>query len=1058
MSEPTSESANGAASNRCEGLHAYVDGELNANDHAEFELHLSICDACDAELPRLLALLAAFDGAAEAAPGALPRAPHLTLVAGGADQNDHDEHNEHNEPPRDVAAPRPGKRHRSWWIATGLTGALAAAAALLLVLRPASAPVVASLQSELGPARHLEARLSYPGTGAYRPLDVTRGARAIEPISLDHRVALERAKDPHGLAVASLLAGEREAAARYFVEAGKTPAVDSDRAALELQDGSPAALERALDDVDRALAAAPNDPPALWNRALVLAALDLPLAAASEFDRVQAFGEPGWAGEARLRAEALRAQVAQRRTRWKQAFDAGQGLIEQAAPVPAELAAVTGTMTALLYTAVRTAPSRTAVETLLPLAKALDTAYRSDHLTTYVRRIATSDFRIRKPLADTYRELFRGRLADPAVDAFLKRLAETGTDDLRLGALAVTGRARSQLAEYRRLATASGDPWFVVTAEQETAEAERARGDVTAAERRLRGAIELAQRERLAYRVLLLRERLVQLYKSVHNLTQAAEEARVEYHEAIAAGEALVAMNALADLGAINQDRYADGLARAYLAEQLEGTQTTTATGPTPLDDDHACETRQYTYQSLANLALGSLAPDRARDFLARAPTCNKEFATALMLQRALVAAELYRLGHRGGDAVLAGESLAALRGETLSPGQHAMMDLISGILVIDADRAAGQRHLRDAIARADHLTDAANFPVKARAYGFALLALDAGRAGNFAQVIDLLAEDLELKRPARCTLAVAHYAERSVIAFSDAHGEIRGQYTASGTSADLDVSTLVPAAAADRLRACDRVDVLARAPVLGAGRLLPPDLAWSYLLKGATSSGTSPDASTAPKIAPSATGRLSAAAPTIGGRRLVIANPATPPDLALPPLGPYPDEPGGAVVVLRGADATPTHVLSAMRDVSINASVIEFHTHGFIGNDVSEASYLVLSPEFDRQYTLTATDVAQVKLEAAPLVILGACHAAASSRSLEGGMGLAEAFLRAGARAVVASPDAVQDLGAPAFFAAVRDRVIRGVDPAIALRDERVRRLAMSHDNAWVAGVVVFE
>jgi len=1045
-----SDPANGASS-RCQNLHAYVDGELNAKEHAEFELHLAICDACDAELPRLLALLAAFDGAAEAAPGALPRSPHLTLVAGGSDQDDH---HEHHEAPRDVAVPRPGKRHRSWWIATGVTGALAAAAAWLLVLRPAPAPVVASLQGELGPARHLEARLSYPGTGAYRPLDVTRGARAIEPISLDHRVALERAKDPHGLAVASLLAGEREAAARYFVEAGKTPAADSDRAALELQDGSPAALERALDDVDRALAATPGDPPALWNRALVLAALDLPLAAASEFDRVQAFGEPGWADEARRRAEALRAQVAQRRTRWKQAFDAGQGLIEQAAPVAPELVAVTGTMTALLYTAVRTAPSRTAVETLLPLAQALDTAYRSDHLTTYVRRIATSDFRIRKPLADTYRELFRGRLAGPAVDVFLHRLAEAGADDLRLGALIARGRARSQLAEYRRLATASGAPWFAVTVEQETAEAERARGDVTAAERRLRGAIELAQRERLAYRVILLRDSLVQLYKSVHNLTQAAEEARVEYHEAIAAGEALVEMNALADLVAINQDRYAGGLARAYLAEQLEGTQTTAATVPTPLDDDHACETRQYAYQSLANLALDRLAPDRARDYLARAPTCNKEFATGLMLQRALVAAELYRLGHQGGDAVLARESLAALRGKTLSPGQHALMDLISGNLVIDADRGTGQRHLRDAIARADHLTDAANFPVKARAYGFALLALDAGRAGDFAKVIDLLAEDLEIKRPARCTLAVAHYAERSVIAFADAHGETGGQYTASGTPADLDVATLVPAAAEDRLRACDRVDVLARAPVLGAGRLLPPELAWSYLLKGGTPAGAPAEAPADPPKAPAIAPSRASLPAMAGARRLVIANPATPPDLALPPLGPYPDEPDGASVVLRGADATPTRVLQAMHD----AAVIEFHTHGFIGNDVSEASYLVLSPELDRQYTLTAADVAQVKLDAAPLVILGACHAAASSRSLEGGMGLAEAFLRAGARAVVASPDAVQDLGAHEFFAAVRDRVIRGVDPAIALRDERVRRLAMSHDNAWVAGVVVFE
>jgi CHAT domain-containing protein len=158
--------------------------------------------------------------------------------------------------------------------------------------------------------------------------------------------------------------------------------------------------------------------------------------------------------------------------------------------------------------------------------------------------------------------------------------------------------------------------------------------------------------------------------------------------------------------------------------------------------------------------------------------------------------------------------------------------------------------------------------------------------------------------------------------------------------------------------------------------------------------------------------------------------------------------------VVLRGADATPSRVLLAMRD----ASVIEFHTHGILGNDVSESSYLVLSPELDRQYALTADDVAGVELAARPLVILGACHAADSSKSPESGVGLPEAFLRSGARAVIASPDAVEDVGGGAFFTAVRERVLRGADPAVAVRDERLHRLAMSHDDAWVAGVVVFE
>jgi len=43
-------------------------------------------------------------------------------------------------------------------------------------------------------------------------------------------------------------------------------------------------------------------------------------------------------------------------------------------------------------------------------------------------------------------------------------------------------------------------------------------------------------------------------------------------------------------------------------------------------------------------------------------------------------------------------------------------------------------------------------------------------------------------------------------------------------------------------------------------------------------------------------------------------------------------------------------------------------------------------------------------------------------------------------------------------FFAAVRAQVQRGVDPAVAVRDERQRRLAVSNDDTWVSGVVVFE
>ena len=1071
----------------CDSLHAYVDGELGETEHAAFESHLATCTSCLAELPELLALVAALDGAAEHARGASglgSTGPRLTVVDGGrtaapvvagpapevagssppaprADQAADQVAAPVAAPattgaaPTSLASPR---RRRSWQLAGGGLAALAAAAALWLVIPHASPPPdaervaaldaqhsaaldaqhSAALDAALGPSRPIEARVTIPGAARFRPVDVQRSAApAATPIRLlDLERELEQRRDWHAAAVVALLAGDREHAARAFAQAPATPEVDADRAALGLLDGSRAALERALDDADRALAARPDLPAAVWNRALVLAALDLPLAAARELDRVRALGEPGWADDAGRRAAALRQTVAARRALWKRAMESRRPLIEGTAAVPPELAQVAGYVTLALYDAVRAAPSREAVLALLPLARTLDAGYRSDRLAGYVQRIAAANFAVRRPLADGYRRLMYGApaMTGAEIDALLRTLERGAADDIRLGALARTGRIGAQLETYRKLATATGDPWFLAIAEQETAAAERRTGNVTAAERRLRGAIEVARRERLGYRVVVLREQLVKLLEDIQHLPQAAEQASLAFRESADAGEGASEMNDLADLVAINQNRYATGLFRAYVTEQLERSQTSDDVGPSPLNEEITCATRQYAYQSLANLALEAYEPDVARDWLVRAPTCRKAYAADLMFQRAVYAADLYRLSRRTSDAELARTSLTALRGAELSSAEQAMVEYIEGNLVIDDDRAAGERHLRAAIARAGHLRDPVNYNLKARAYSFARLATRAAQAADHAQVLALLAEDLEVPAPKRCAVAVARYAERTAVAFADARGELGGR-DAIDRGRDPGVAGLVPASAVERLRGCDRVVVLARAPVLGTGRLLPPELAWSYVLQGSR-----------PAAAPAAT----SPAPS----RLVVANPESPADLKLPPLGPYPDEAARGATVLRGADATPTRVLQAMRE----ASVIEFHTHGIIGNDVTEPSYLVLSPELDRQYALTAADVAQVALAGAPLVILGACHAAASSRSLEGGTGLAEAFLRSGARAVVASPDAIPDLAATAFFAAVRERVERGADPAVALRDERLRRLTGSHDDAWVSGLVVFE
>ena len=1131
----------------CEVLHAYVDGELGDDEAAAFESHLVSCDACIAELPRLLALLAALDDAVALDAQARPGTARLTLIAGGparaaaeaaavpevaaAPAAAHAFAPDAAAPdaltpdaaastalastaaaaaaptaltpdaaasaaaaaaaaaPTAAAAaasaastartPAPAaaaaaaaltpasapaaatapaalalapaavalaaaapaaaapmtplvRRRRTTRIAWLAAGPLAAAAVLALVLWPqARAPRLA-----LGPTRPIVPWLSSPGTGDHRPFDAPRGGggqAATDELERTER-AFAEAKDWHGAAVAALLAGDRERAARDLARAPATPEVEADRAVLELLDGRRPALERALDHVDRALAAAPGSAAAHWNRALILAALNLPLAAAQELDRVRALGERGWSDEARTRADALRAQVTQRKAHWKQAHDAGDAMVEAGTPVPAELADVTGVLTLDLYDAVRAAPSADHALALVPLARTLDAAYRGTHLADYVQRVAASDFRIRGPLAERYREVARRRAAPEATTALLAQLAAAGLDDIRMGAMVFAGRVAAQLDDYRKLAAATGDPWFALIAENEAARGEIARGQHAAAERRLREAIALARRERMAYRAVRLETDLVALYNLDSQLRQAAEVAADAYQEAIAAREWVLEMGALNDLAATHHNRYAYGLARAYLTELAERAEAGLATGA----DAYAsidCARRVYIHESLANLSMLQFDPERARAELARAPKCqldpsNPDHA-GLLLRSALIRSELYGAGHRAEDARLARDSLAQLRDlpDTVVAGKDAFLAYVEGGLGIQDDPAAGRRALRDAIARAGR--DRHEYSVKARAYSFSLLALEAGSRAAFDEVTGVMAEALGVTRPARCGLAIAADGARHAVAITDARGETAGQYIARTPGAP-DPATLVPANLVDRLRGCAEIAVLARAPVLGAGRLLPPELAWSYLL-------TDP-------VAPGA---------ARSDRRLVIANPEAPPELNLPALGAYPEEPAGSgVTVLRGRDATPSRALAAMQD----ASVIEFHTHGLLADDLFEASHLVLSPELDRSYALTADDIARVRLTAAPLVALGACHAAASSRSLEGGMGLAEAFLRAGARAVIASPDEVPDLGAQAFFAAVRDRVLAGAAPAVALRDERMHHLAASRDDTWVSGVVVFQ
>jgi hypothetical protein len=144
--------------------------------------------------------------------------------------------------------------------------------------------------------------------------------------------------------------------------------------------------------------------------------------------------------------------------------------------------------------------------------------------------------------------------------------------------------------------------------------------------------------------------------------------------------------------------------------------------------------------------------------------------------------------------------------------------------------------------------------------------------------------------------------------------------------------------------------------------------------------------------------------------------------------------------------------VLAAIPD----ATEIELHAHGLRNRAHSDASYLVLAPDPDGNYALTAAHLAGVALRGAPIVTLAACGGARGEPYLHQSDSLPAAFVRAGARAVLAVSDDVPDEAATRFFAAVRARIGAGAAVAAALRDERILWLAKDPET-WTQDVLLY-
>jgi cellulose synthase operon protein C len=1035
----------------CNDLVRFADGELDDDRAAAFRAHLATCAACQTELIEAMQLHARLSAlppptplriVAGTAPGvveaqapagsagapAAGTSPAVGEISGDTSSvsSARGEFSGLRIPPRKA---RPAKPRWKLWSAAAVAALVAAVVAAVWAIPPheATLPVVSERAANPFAAlktRPFQIRFAYADATGYRPVTPsTRGVDAPPPehIPYDALAELERHHDTYGLAIAQLWNDESHAKVVKLLRGLKpTPAIQNDLAAIESLHTSEDNLEpvlRALEvvqhDSDRATSRA-----AAWNYALQLETLDLPLRAASAFTAIADEHEPGWSDEARARAAAAADRAHAFEQAWRAAVREGEALVASGTPVAGEtLRTAPGLMRAYLYNAVRTAPTRDRVLALAAMAAQLDGAGAPPILGNYVQRIAKLDFARRAPLARSYARALAGAALTPEETRALAAPAPAAdVADIVLGGMIQLDAIAPHLDGFRALANATGDPWFALVLARAEAEADQRRGDWLGAEARLRKAEALCTPS-VAYQCLNLAEALGRVYRELHRVPLALGVVRAALRTARRTGEWAKYRLLLFQLSDIERFNSSTATARAYAGEVL--LMSPGAAG---------CEQHSAELQVIVGAALLDTDGRAAREALdaSLAPRCREpDLAAANYL------ADIGRLDARAGDLAQLQRWLGALRAShTLTPAQLVFADATEGRLMIEVDRAPGTALLEHAIADADRLPEDATAD-KARAAAYSTLVFDAARRPDRAGVVALVARELGLPAPTTCAVAMNAEDERAVVVVRGADGKDRGTYEAHRPRSD---GLAITEDLAGTLAGCAHVQVMARASLQGQPHVLPAAHAWSYVT-GAHRRVVRPLAASPP------------------ARRLIVMNVIPPAELRLPTLLAEPLDTSPTVRSLAGREATPTRVLAEMSD----ATEIQFHTHALVDVGVSDASHLVLSPEPDGRYALTAEAIRGSALRGHPLVVLAACHSAQGARYQHAPWSLPDAFIEAGARAVFAAGTDVPDREAGPFFDRVLTRVRRGADPATALRDERLQAL-QANPSSWVGDVMLFE
>ncbi|HEU4923788.1 MAG TPA: hypothetical protein VFT23_12010, partial [Burkholderiales bacterium] len=530
--------------------------------------------------------------------------------------------------PRGFILPFPSRPRTQWVL---MTAGVAMAAAIALVFwwhRDEPQPAVAQIEPiQLAPERRVEVRFSDPAFDAHRPLLVMRasGQPRSEPIGLSVVAGLEQRGQINAVIAARALAGDVQAAIDHARKLPATARSLSDRAALELlavtgQDSVPRprqeqAADHAISLTSGALRLDPNCVQAMWNKALALKLLGLPLEAARVFDEIAKRGELGWSTEARSKADDLNSGYQAEAQDRKQLAKEIAGMISGGAPLaPDRARRAPSEARKALYEAVATASTTSRLDELLPLAETLDAMFSTATLVPLVKQVRGSNLAQRAPLAQTLRAFLVDEQPKGELETLRTRALRLGLTDIALASfLAVPD---SEIEEKRlvalvQLADKQPDAWWRVLAGlRRTYFLQYIKRDPSGAEASARATAPLCSQL-----PNLLQCGLITMLAGAANgdmgrldtaLKQFADARKIARQLATRDEEAIV-LNVVAQVTSLRAQAAIDSVAlsEAYFGEFAARSDT--------------CNTRLYALDFLALAALERRRYDQAADFRARA-------------------------------------------------------------------------------------------------------------------------------------------------------------------------------------------------------------------------------------------------------------------------------------------------------------------------------------------------------------------------------------------------------------------------------------------------------